>query len=220
MKKEITSKLKSLSYGLLEPLKTFFEEDLVSFYPNKIEFTKLITDCAMIASRKGLVKNVQFLVSKNKSILQDKENGIFRMTAEIEHFSSFVIMTDYLLNSENKEYININANNGAFLKECINKDKLNYIQYIIEQKKMRFDLNNESIVKTLLRTNNNEIFNYLLLDLENSIKVKEIMTIEKWALENNYEDQWNKIKKKYLLLHLQKNLKEKENPLNMKTRKI
>lgn len=214
MNNEIKIKLKGYSAGNFTLLKELFEEFLVSYNINYVETKKVLTECAMIASHHGCFENVQYLVSKDKTILYEKESGIFRMTAGIEIFNDFVKIIDYLFNDENKEYLNINTLYGGFLKECIIKEKLEHIKYIIEIHNGVFDFNNEIVIKTLVRNQNKEMFDFFIHELK--LPIKENASLENWFLKNEHEDQWDKIKKRNLLLNLEDKLPEKNTLIKIK----
>lgn len=212
MNNEVKLKLKSYAYGDTEPLSTLLKEVLPSFSDS--EKKKILTECAMLASKHGNFSNVILLIEQDKTILKEKESGIFRMTAKIESIVGFKKMIDYLFQEEYKEYINVNALHNDFLKSCINKNKLSYIQYLIEEKEVNFDLNNEVLLKTLLRNKDNVMFEYFVFDL--MMPISNNMTLKEWFMENDYETQWNQINKRNLFINLDRNLKQKHTQIKVK----
>lgn len=180
-------------------------ESFLLLKPNEHKKKKILTECAMLACKNGKIDNMALIIEKDLNILKEKECGIFRMSSEINSWIEFQKIIDYLFKKEYKKHINVNALEGAFLKECIKKNKLEQIQYLIEKKEVKFDLNNEILLKTLVRNKNNLMFEYFVFNL--MIPVKE--NLKDWFIENEYENQWNQIKKRNLFISLDENLKEK-----------
>lgn len=180
---------------------------------NISEKIEVLTQCAMLASRHGILSNLELLVKENPDILKEKQCGIFRVSAEIENIEDFKIMTDYLLESDKRHLIDVNALDSSFLKECIKREKLEYIQYLIEEKNIVFDFNNTTLIKTLLRYENIDILNYFIVDLKIPVEDKSLTD---YMLENNYLDALEKMKKCNMFVKLANKLENKNASIKVK----
>lgn len=210
MNHEVKLKLRNYAYGNTEPFSKLLKEVLPSL--NDIEKKQILTECAMLATKHGNFSNLLLLIEQDKTILKEKESGIFRMSVDIESIIDFKKIIDYLFKEEYKDYIDVNALHNDFLKSCINKNKLAYIQYLIEDKQVNFNLNNERLLKTLVRNKDNVIFEYFVFNLMMPISED----LKEWFIENNYENQWNQISKRNLFINLDSHLKPKHKQIKVK----
>ena len=138
------------------------------------------------------------------------------MTTEISSLEVFQNTIDYLFFKDKNNDININANDNGFLKELIKKDKIEYIQYVIEYHKKFFTLDDEIVFKTLIRNKNKDMFDYFVFKL--NMPIKDTDNLKVWLLENDYESELIKIQKRNLFNQLSNDLKEKK--FNLKSNKI
>lgn len=196
---------------------THLDKTLQQYLPqlNIDEKNKVLTQCAMLAAKHGILSNVKILVEQNPDILHQQQCGIFRMCAEIEHEEQFKCVIDYLLDTDKKHLINVNALESGFLRECIKRDKLDYIKYLIEDKNVTFDIENTTLIKTLLRYENDNILNYFIVDLKIPINIENV---KNYMLENNHTEIFNKMNKCNMFIKLGKKLQNKN--MSIKVNKI
>lgn len=191
----------------LSIFKEIVEQFLISNVANLQEKKEILNDCAMIATKKGIFNNIKFLIDKDVNILLEKKCGIFRTTSEIESFESFIEIIDYLFIKKHKNFIDINTNKNSFLKDCINKESLKKLKYLIEKHNVLFDFNDETVLKTIIKSDNKEMFDYFFIELKINVHITD--SIELWSIENNYKENLEKIKKTNLLVKLSNSLIEK-----------
>lgn len=199
----------------LDLLEKYYQQGHISF-PLKNEIKENLVTCAMLAIKEGKFKSLNYLIEKQESILSEKDSGIFRMTTEISSLEVFKNTIDYLFFKDKNNDININANDNGFLKELIKKDKIEYIQYVIEHHKKFFTLDDEILFKTLIRNKNKDMFNYFVFKL--NMPIKDTDNLKVWLVENGYESELIKIQKRNLFNQLSNDLKEKN--FNLKSNKI
>lgn len=203
MKEEYKQKYAVSELNLLEK---YHKEKKLSF-PLTAKDKENLVNCAMLAIKMGEFKFLTYLLEQEKSILAEKESGIFRMTADIVDFIVFKNTIDYLFDKDKENHININAHDNGFLKEIIKKNKINYLEYIVDKHSKTFNLEDNLLFKILVRNQNKEVFDYFIFDL--NMPVTETEDIKKWLLENDYEEQLIQIQKRNLFNQLQSDLKDK-----------
>ena len=199
----------------LDLLEKYYQQGYISF-PLRDEVKENLVTCAMLAIKEGKFKSLNYLIEKQESILSEKESGIFRMTTEISSLEVFKNTIDYLFFKDRNNDININANDNNFLKELIKKEKIEYIQYVIEYHKKTFTLDDEIVFKTLIRNKNKDMFDYFVFKL--NMPIKDTDNLKVWLLENDYESELIKIQKRNLFNQLSNDLKERN--FNLKSNKI
>lgn len=166
---------------------------------------EILTQCAMLASRHGILSHLKILIEENIDILKEKQSGIFRIAAEIEKVEDFKAIINYLLEVDKKSLINVNSLDGDFLKQCIKREKLEYIQYLIEDKQVVFDINS-NIIKTVLRNENHATLDYFVINLKIPVNIEQLTT---WILDNNHTLALDKMNKCNMFIKLAQKLNNK-----------
>lgn len=205
----LNKKIRGLAVGDNQELITFINNNVKNKVSHK-EKIEIYTIGAMYASSSGCFENLKTFINEDPEILIQKEQGILRMTVDIESFDKFKEIINFLI-INHKDKLDFNARENSWIKECIKNECLNKIEYIIETGN-HLEIN-DNIIKTLVRNKNKDIFDYFIFNLE--IPIND--NLENWLKENNHKEELQIIKKRNLFNNLDKDLVNKK---NQKMRKI